>query len=376
MNTRKFTYITTLTVGMFLFILGIFFLFYINNVIPESGTGTTTPLTNILEGLNGTKKNSPMNFLLLVGDKASGNTDSILVANYNPDKKQISIVSIPRDTKVKLKNNILPKINAAYAAGGRKHEGAMYASELVSSLTGININYYVYINISSIKEITDMLGGVYFDIPADMKYSDPYQDLYINLKKGYQLLDGDKVEQLLRFRKPSGKYTSELKQYYDGSDIKRTEMQVKFIQAFINQKLKIQYLSKFNAVINYAFKNIITNMTLTDALKLTSGVLKVSSDNFNSFRLDGEDKVISGGWFYVYNNKIINIATKESLPAEEVISEYFYSNNGILTPSNELINSEEEEAKPSESTKAPAKSTKKNPSNTGSDTKSNGNDKP
>lgn len=374
MNTRKFTYITSLVVGIFLFVLGTVFLFYINNVTPETGN---TPITGILSGLNGAKKNEPMNFLLLVGDKASGNTDSMLVANYNPDSKQISIVTIPRDTKVKLKNNILPKINAAYAAGGRKHEGATYASEIVSNLIGININYYVYINISSIKEITDMLGGVNFDVPTDMKYSDPTQDLYINLKKGYQLLDGDKVEQLLRFRKPSGKYTTELKQYYDGSDIKRTEMQVKFIKAFIGQKLNIQYLPKFNSVINYAFKNIVTNMTLTDALKLTSGFIKISTNNFNSFRLDGEDKVISGGWYYIYNGKFINIETKESLPAEEIIDQFFNSKSGIVTPSGDLVLPDETtDSEPSTSTKAPAKSTKKNPSNTKTDTKGTGKDKP
>lgn len=373
MNTRKFTYITSLTLGIFLFLLGIVFLFYINNITLEDQDGS--PLPGILDGLNGAKKNEPMNFLLLVGDKSSGNTDSILVANYNPDTKQISIVTIPRDTKVKLKNNILPKVNAAFAAGGRKHEGALYATEIISNLTGININYYVYINISSIKEITDMLGGVYFDIPADMKYSDPTQDLYINLKKGYQLLDGDKVEQLLRFRKPSGgKYTSDLKQYYDGSDIKRTEMQVKFIKEFIKQKLTIQYLPKFNPVINYAFQNVVTNMSLTDALKLTSGLIKISTDNFNSFRLDGEDKIISGGWYYVYNGSMINIETKESLPSEEIVSKYFYSSKGIVTPSVTPFVPEDDDS--SKQVKKPAKTTRNNPSNSKTDTKGTGKDKP
>lgn len=379
MNTRKFTYITTLILGMFLFVLGIIFLFYINNVAPEPGSNS--PIPQILNGLSGTKKNDPMNFFLLVGDKASGNTDSMMVANYNPDSKQISIVTIPRDTKVKLKNNILPKINAAYAAGGREHEGAVYASEVVSNLTGININYYVHINISSIKRITDMLGGVSFEVPADLRYEDPTQDLHINLKKGYQLLDGDKVEQLLRFRKPNERLYSreelkELRQFYDGSDIKRTEMQVKFIKEFISQKLNIQYLPKFNSVLNYAFQNIITNMTLSDALKLTSGVINVSTNNFNSFRLDGEDKVINGGWFYVYNGKMIEIDTKESLPAEDIVSQYFRSVGGIATPSELFVPEKQDDEEPAKTTKKPAKSTKKNPSNSETDSKGTGKDKP
>jgi LCP family protein required for cell wall assembly len=376
MNTRKFTYITTLVLGMFLFALGIIFLFYINNVAPEPGSNA--PIPQILNGLSGTKKNDPMNFLLLVGDKASGNTDSMMVANYNPDSKQVSIVTIPRDTKVKLINNILPKINAAYAAGGREHKGAIYASEVVSNLSGININYYVHINISSIKKITDMLGGVSFEVPADLRYEDPTQDLHIDLKKGYQLLDGDKVEQLLRFRKPSERLYSrvelkELRQFYDGSDIKRTEMQVKFIKEFISQKLNIQYLPKFNSVLNYAFQNIITNMMLSDALKLTSGVINVSADNFNSFRLDGEDKIINGGWFYVYNGNMIDIDTKESLPAEDIVSRYFKSVGGIATPSELFVPEDQDDDEPAKTTK---KSTKKNPSNSQTDTKGTGKDKP
>lgn len=372
MNTRKFTYILTIVVGLFLFGMGTVFLYYANNVTGATGNNA---VPNILEGLNATTNKEPMNFFLLVGDKSSGNTDSMLVANYDPEKKHISIVTIPRDTKVKLKNNILPKINAAYGAGGRNHEGARYASEIVSNLTGININYYVHINISAIKKITDMLGGVYFDVPVDMKYDDPAQNLHINLKKGYQLLDGDKVEQLLRFRKPNGeRYTKELKEFYDGSDIKRTEMQMKFIKEFIKQKLKVQNIPKLNPVLNYAFENIITNMTLSDALKMTSGLISISPDKFNSFRLDGEDRVINKGWYYVYNGNLMNIETKESLPAADIVENYFYSAKGIATPSGELYvpdesNDDEDEVKPPPVSKKKPAVKKQNPSNTETDTK-------
>lgn len=371
MNTRKFTYIITIVVGIFLFGMGAVFLYYANSV---TGADGKNDVPAILQGLNSTTSKEPMNFFLLVGDKSSGNTDSMMVANYNPEKRQVSIVTIPRDTKVKLKNNILPKINAAYAAGGRNHEGAKYSAEVVSKLTGININYYVHINISAIKKITDMLGGVYFDVPVDMKYDDPTQNLHINLKKGSQLLDGDKVEQLLRFRKPNGEhYSKELKAFYDGSDIKRTEMQMKFIKEFIKQKLKVQNIPKLNPVINYAFQNIITNMTLSDALKMSTGLISISPDNFNSFRLDGEDKYINRGWYYLYNGNLINIESKESLPSAEVVENFFYSANGIATPSGELYvpdesNNNEDEVKSPPVTKKPV-TKKHNPSNSKTDTK-------
>jgi len=226
-----------------------------------------------------------------------------------------------------------------------------------------------------------MLGGVNFDVPADLRYQDPTQGLYIDLKKGYQLLDGDKVEQLLRFRKPNERLYSkeelkELKQFYDGSDIKRTEMQVKFIKAFIGQKLNIQYLPKFNSVLNYAFENIITNMTLSDALKLTSGVINISTDSFNSFRLDGEDRIINGGWFYVYNGNIINVDTKESLPAEEIVEKYFKTVGGIATPTELYVPENYGKVEPAKPTNKAVTPQKKNPSNAETDTKGTGKDKP
>jgi LCP family protein required for cell wall assembly len=357
MNTRKFIYIISICVGSFLFILGAILLLYVNNA--KVSPGVQGGLSKMFSGIVSDDK--PMNFLVMIGDKSSGNTDTMIVVNYNPGTKQINLLTIPRDTKVKLKNHILPKINAAFAAGGRKQEGCAYASQVVSDLTGVNINYYAHVDISCVREITDMLGGVNFDVPTDMKYNDPTQNLHIDLKKGYQLLNGDKVEQLLRFRKPSGKYTTELKQYYDGSDIKRTEMQLKFLKEFMNQKLTIKYLPQYNSVISYAFSNIITNMTLNDTLQLAKGLINFSSKNLSTFRLDGEDKIISGGWYYVYNGNIINVETKESLPASQIISQYFNSESGMIKPSGDSTIQTEEPAEPSTST--PVKKIKKNPSN-------------
>ncbi len=381
MDTRKFTYITSIVLGMFLFVLGTIFLFYINTLEPNNGN---SPFNGMLAALNSSGSKEPMNFLVLIGDKSSGNTDVMLVANYNPSTNQISIVTIPRDLKFKIKNSNVPKINSAYRGGGRNHKGATYASEIVSNLTGININYYVHLNISCIKGITDMLGGVNFDIPANLRYNDPYQDLYIDLDKGYQLLNGEKVEQLLRFRKPdkslyNAEELKELRKYYDETDTKRTEMQIKFIKAFIDQKLNVQNLSKFNSVINYVFENVITNMTLTDALKLTTGVINIKSDNFNSFRLDGENKYISRGWYFLYNGNFINIDTKNSEPSEDIVPTYFYSERGISTPSELYVpdkaSKDSEDTQSSKSTKKPT-TTKKNPSNAQTDIKDNGTDKP
>ncbi len=215
MNSRKVAFLAVIFNSCILFIAGIAILIYINsataltsNTKNPSGGSSTTNNFGIFDGI---VTKDPINFLLLVKDKAGSNTDAIMVANYNPQNNSISILTVPRDTRVNIRTSI-PKVNAAYAVGWlqdskvddkqKEINGAEYASQVISDLTGININYYVVLDISTVKGVVDLLGGVNFDVPADLKYSDPTQDLYIDLKKGYQLLNGDKAEQLLRFRHP------------------------------------------------------------------------------------------------------------------------------------------------------------------------------
>ena len=349
MNSRKITFIAVIFNSCLLFFAGIAILIYINsataltsNTKNPSGGSSTTNNFGIFDGI---VTKDPINFLLLVKDKAGSNTDAIMVANYNPQNNSIGILTVPRDTRVNIRTSI-PKVNAAYAVGWLKDSkvdnkqkeinGAEYASQVISDLTGININYYVVLDISTVKGVVDLLGGVYFDVPADLKYSDPSQDLYIDLKKGYQLLNGDKAEQLLRFRHPQSSrlYTKELREFYDGSDIKRTQMQIKFLKEVINQKATLQYLPSFTSIINYAFENITTNMPLSEALKLTNGILKLSDGTLNSYRLDGTDATVNDIYYLIYNEYVIDANTDERIK-EAVILDYFTTTNAQFTPTED-----------------------------------------
>ena len=117
---------------------------------------------------------------------------------YNPKDQKAFIVSIPRDTFIgKRINNASPqdKINFSF-----DEKNPQKILEKVNSLTGLNIEYYVIINNNSLVKLVDILGGVEFDVPIDMNYDDRSQNLHIHLKKGVQILNGKKAEQLLRFR--------------------------------------------------------------------------------------------------------------------------------------------------------------------------------
>lgn len=351
MKNVKIIYLSSCICGVILFIMGLFFLFSIENAQPDISDIKPIDTSNDKSPDffdNYTDSMEPMNFLILVKEASGDHTDTIIIANYNPSTRQINLLSVPRDTKAG--TNASYKVNNAFYLGQKKssklqelsvseqnHKAAEHAAQIISNLTNININYYVYLEIDTIKEIIDKLGGVYFDVPAKLKYTDPAQDLYIDLQKGYQLLDGDKSEQLLRFRKAHTSYytASELKEYrkvYDGSDLKRTEIQVKFINEMIQQKVSLLQLPKLIPIIGYAFDNVITNTTLNDTLSLLKAFTQGSRPEMNTFKLYGVDMNISDTDYVVYNYTFENTKTKKVVKAQEVIDAYFSSASGNYIP--------------------------------------------
>jgi len=256
-------------------------------------------------------------------------TDTMVLANYNPSTAKVNLLSIPRDTKILIRDSI-QKANSAYALGRAK----LFVNT-VSNLLQVNIQYYVCIDISVVRTIVDKLGGVDFNVPIDMKYTDRSQSLYINLKKGMQHLNGDKAEQLLRFRKPGNGIYTNLK-LYDGSDLKRIETQLKFLKAIIEQKANLYYISKANDILDAVFAKLDTNMTFNDILKLASNADKLNSESISAFKLSGDAKTQYGASYFIFNNSIINIETSKIEASNDIIKNYFFT--GSTKFCNDAIN--------------------------------------
>ncbi len=351
MKSVKITYLCSCICGLILFVFGITLLFNIKTAPAQTQSNNATPSNDtnsfdIVENYTGNM--NPINFLVLIKEASGLNTDSIIIANYSPETRQINLLTIPRDTKASTKANY--KVNSAFYLGlnknknsndltevQQKHKAAEHAAQVISNLTNIKIDYYIYLEIDTIKEIIDRLDGVYFDVPAKLKYNDPTQDLHIDLEKGYQLLDGNKAEQLLRFRKPhTSYYTSkelkEVKKYYDGSDLKRTEMQIKFVNAIIEQKVNLLELPKLIPIIDYAFDNVITNTSLSDTLSLFRAFTQSSRPEMNTYKLYGIDKRIYDADFFIYNNTVENTKTREIFNSDEIIEKYFVTPSGNFIP--------------------------------------------
>lgn len=295
MNTRRFYFILSIIVASVLFLSGSGMLYYINNHLVSvsqdvfASAGTDESVNDIIQPLIQAKE--PFNVLLLGGDKVSNSSDTMMLANFDPVTNKINIMSIPRDTRVFI-NSKERKINYAYASGG-----VDLAVQTVSELLDVNIKYYAFVDTSAFRKIIDILGGVDYYVPVNMDYDDPLQNLHIHLKKGQQRLNGSQAEQYVRFRKPN-KWTKELRQYYDGSDLKRNEAQQNFIRELMRQKLTLQYLPKLNSVIETVFENVNTNFTLNEIVKMTGYISKFNADNITFIPMPGTTYDVSP-WYYI-----------------------------------------------------------------------------
>ncbi|RJX39659.1 LytR family transcriptional regulator [Paenibacillus pinisoli] len=206
-----------------------------------------------------------VNIMLLGGDARDAQegeiarSDSILVASFDPVTKKAHLFSVLRDTYGEIEG-YRGRINSAITVGGPS-----LAMKTVGDLLGLEIQYYVYTDFEGFKSLIDTIGGIYFEVEKDMRYRDNAdKNRYdINLKKGYQLLDGDKALQYVRFRHDAM------------SDYTRTERQRNFLKAVAKELQSTWNLIRMKEILESVSPYIETNLSVSDMLKL--GQLGVDS---------------------------------------------------------------------------------------------------
>ena len=283
----------------------------------KNGGGISGMLATVVGHDENTKKSLGEFKVLLLGISTDQTgvdlTDTIIVASYNPNTQKATLLSIPRDTytgKTPSKATAYEKINSLY---NRKHRPDE-TLEAVNKITGLGIEYYAVIKTEALIELVDAIGGVTFNVPMDMYYNDKTQDLHINLKKGEQLLDGDKAEQLVRFRH-NDDGTSYPEEYGD-NDIGRMRTQREFIMATIKQTAKPENIFKLGQILEIAEKNIITNIDFDVAKDYIPYIVEFNTENMLTETLPGENKYVTATstWMFFYDEE----------ETESLIQELFY----------------------------------------------------
>ena len=234
------------------------------------GEGGDQPV--FVEGFSSERKEEFYTFLLVGQSEETGGslTDTMMMASYDVPNQALHVMSLPRDTYVNYGGrNVL--LNTIYTRGGIDDLRGE-----VQKLTGIYPDYYVIVQWQAFGELVDAIDGVYYDVPRDMQYWDPTQNLRINVKKGYQLLDGNKAMQVVRFREGVGGYV-------DG-DLGRIRTQQGFMKALVKKCLEPgTLLSNLGDYISIFQRNVETNLdlnALTYFAKSAVGKLEIEDVEF------------------------------------------------------------------------------------------------
>ena len=181
--------------------------------------------------------------------KEMGHTDAMILVNLNTSNYKVSILSIPRDTLVEVPGYGWQKINSAYYLGGQD-----LAMETTRKFLGVPVDHFIVLNIKGLIRLVDLMGGIRVYVDKDMYYVDDWGGLKIDLKQGWQTLNGEQAHGFIRFRHdPLG-------------DVRRVQRQQDFMKTVIRKLETPSMLARSPWVMAIAFENIKTDLSLKDIL--------------------------------------------------------------------------------------------------------------
>ena len=187
-------------------------------------------------------------------EEDTGRSDTLFVVMLDTDEDNVSLLSVPRDTRVKIPGYGWDKINHAFAFGGHK-----LTQETTEQLLGIRINNYVMIDFTGFKGLVDAIGGVDIEVEKPMSYYDEWDGFTIDLAPGMQHMDGDKAIQYVRYRDEEG-------------DIGRIRRQQKFLRAVYDKVTSVEIISHLPALVKQANDMIDTDLSLGDMMDLAQAL--------------------------------------------------------------------------------------------------------
>ena len=198
-----------------------------------------------------------------------GRSDTLLVMTIDTESREASIISVPRDTRVRVKGLGWDKVNHAYLVGG-----VALTRQTTENFLGIPMDYYAKINLESFGRIVDAIGGVTIDVEKRMQYEDSWDHYVIDLKPGVQRLDGRTALQYVRYRDEEG-------------DIGRVARQQKFIKAVVMEISSPAIILKAPSLIREVFSSLDTDIPAALMLGLARKLKDGLSGGFKTQMVEG-----------------------------------------------------------------------------------------
>lgn len=234
-----------------------------------------------LDNLNPNDRLSLKKNIVVLGvderDDDVGRSDTLFVVMFDSKTKAASLLSVPRDTRVRIEGHGWDKINHAYAYGGHK-----LTQKTVEELLGIKINNYVMVDFKGFEGLVDAIGGIDIDVEKDMYYHDTWDGFTVDLKKGRQHLDGKTAIQYVRFRDEEG-------------DIGRIRRQQHFLMAVYDKITSADMLLHIPGLAKQLTSMVKTDMPLSDMIDIGKALHSmVKEKGLSMAMVPGEPKYIDG----------------------------------------------------------------------------------
>lgn len=313
----------------------------------------TSESTSSKDGDNDKKDNddnqlSSLNILIMGTDKSGYRTDSVILIHYDILSKSTCLFSIPRDYMLTLSKETQNLIHyyakyvkfadfSSYVKQAKKESTPSIITQTVEEILDIKIDHFVVVDISGFRKAVDAVGGVDVYIPEHLRYTDPYQNLYINLPAGVHTLDGKKAEQLVRFRKGLNGY----------GDIGRMQMQQYFLTNYIKKLFSFNSVTKINEIAESLTGMLQTDAQLTEAMEIFQTIKDADFTKVDSLQLPGENKMMNGVFYLVppsanelkrfYTESILNNSTASKSDSKEINIEVYATVGSKANAAKKLV---------------------------------------
>ena len=235
-----------------------------------------------------------------------GRSDTLMIAAVDPKRNQASLLSVPRDTRVKIPGHSWDKINAAYAYGSAKSGilgGEKLAQRTVEDFLGVNIDHYVVIDTHAFQKIIDAIGGIDIDVEKRMYYEDPWDDdggLVIDLKPGMQHMNGKTAVTYVRYRDEEG-------------DIGRIKRQQKFMKACMDKVTSPAIIPKLPTVIKEVIGSVKTDLSFRQLLEFAGTLKEAQKNGLKTEMVPGRPLYISGVSYWIPDVEKLRATLAETL---------------------------------------------------------------
>jgi polyisoprenyl-teichoic acid--peptidoglycan teichoic acid transferase len=262
------------------------------------------------------KFNNYTNILLLGiddGDKAVEGSprraDSVILVSIHHTDGSIRILSIPRDTQVRIPGRqALDTVKQSYFYGGTQ-----LVLRTAEEFLQIPINQFIVVDSKSFIDMMDTLGGLDLYVETDMDYEDPEAQFQIHLKKGFQHLDGNAADQYVRY------CSDEL------GDVGRVQRQQRFLKAFFSEMIRTDKLTKIPNCVKVVNNQVMTSFAMLDAVHLMKNLKSFSPELTKTEMLPGTLVTVSS----------VNYWRPDQGAMQQVLDEMFKDEtNGIPTNQN------------------------------------------